>query len=60
MQKSGSVKSTKSKRVLARVLAAEELVGISGGDDTTWTAGVPRKDFTQISAGDIAGDPPAD
>lgn len=46
------------KRVLARVLATEELVGVSGADDTTWTNGNPRKDFTQISAGDVAGDPP--
>lgn len=59
MQKSGLEKSTTPKRVLARMLAAEELVEVSGGDDTTWTNGTPRKDFTQISAGDTAGDPPA-
>ena len=47
------------RRVLARVLAREELIGIAGAGDTTWTDGPVRKDFTQISAGDVAGDPPA-
>ena len=46
------------RRVLARALAVEELISISGnGPDTTWTDG-PRKDFTQISAGDVPGTPP--
>jgi hypothetical protein len=47
------------KRVLARVLATQELEGLGGGGpDTTWTDGTPRKDFTQISAGDTPGSPP--
>jgi hypothetical protein len=46
------------RRVLARTLAIEELIAISGnGPDTTWTDG-DRKDFTQISAGDVPGTPP--
>jgi hypothetical protein len=48
-----------SKRVLARVLATEELLRTSGaGPDTTWTEPSPRRDFTQISAGDTPGSPP--
>jgi len=45
-------------RVLARVLAVEELAPLSGsGPDSTWTDGV-RKDLTLISAGDVPGTPP--
>lgn len=46
-------------RVLARILATQELEGLAGGGpDTTWTDGTPRQDFTQISAGDTPGSPP--
>ena len=55
MQKMGEL----PPRVLARVLAVEELAKISGtGPDSVWTDGVPRKDLTQVSAGDVAGSPP--
>lgn len=47
------------KRVLARVMATEELLRTTGaGPDTTWTDPNPRRDFTQISAGDTPGSPP--
>jgi hypothetical protein len=46
------------ERVLARRLAVEELANTAGGGpDSTWTDG-PRKDLTQISAGDVVGTPP--
>ena len=46
-------------RVLARLLATEELIRVpGGGPDTTWTDGNPRHDLTQISAGDTPGSPP--
>jgi hypothetical protein len=55
MQKTGE----RPTRVLARTLAVEELAKTVGdGPGTVWTDGVPRKDLTQVSAGDVAGTPP--
>lgn len=57
MRKSSTQPSV-PKRVLARLLAVEELCEVAGGGDTVWTDGSPRKDLTQVSAGDVAGSPP--
>lgn len=47
------------KRVLARALATEELMDISGSvGGVTWTDGTPRQDLTNVDAGDVAGSPP--
>jgi hypothetical protein len=47
------------KRVLARVLATEELsTAVGQTPATVWTDGTPRKDLTNVDAGDVAGTPP--
>ena len=52
-------KQDSPKRVLARVMAIEELsTAVGQTPATVWTDGTPRKDLTNVDAGDVAGTPP--